>query len=306
MISSYLQSLSAELRAPRRVRTRILAEVGDHLQEAVAAGQTEQEAGETFGDPHELAARFHEQLASTSARRASVWSGLLVAAFVVGVAFAPVGGFASGLVTWVGAQLAVLAAALGLARWLRYRAEGIVPANRLADLYRANGLVVACVGLVGLAQLVDGHLVAGAAMLAGSAAATIAVGRSISRARLVGAAAPAEEDALDDLHALLVLAEQRAPRLSSAVKRAGRDAISAPLVGRWFNLRRSPWRFCLLFDAACGVALALQHGFADGGLSIRFPSIGRALAAAAIIASIEAAAVVACFAAFGRFLGIRR
>ena len=302
MISGYLQSLSAELRAPRRVRTRILAEVGDHLQEAVAAGQSENEAVEAFGDPHELAARFHEQLASTSARRASVWTGLLVAAFVVGVVFTPVGGFASGIVTWVGAQLAVVAAALGLARWLRYRPEGIVPANRLADLYRANGLVVACVGLVGLAQLVDGHLVAGAAMLVGSAAATLAVGRSISRARLLAAAAQAEEDALDDLHALLVLAEQRAPRLSSAVTRAGRDAVSAPVVARWLDLRRNPWRFCLLFAAVCGLGLAAQHAVVDGGVS----NIGRGLLAGLIIASIEAAAVVACFAAFGRFLGIRR
>ena len=298
MITGYLQSLSAELRAPRRARTRILAEVGDHLHEAVAAGQTEREAVEAFGDPHELAARFHEQLASTSARRASVWTGLLVAAFVVGVVFAPVGGFVSGIVTWVGAQLAVVAAALGLTRWLRYRPEGIVPANRLADLYRANGLVVACVGLVGVAQLADGHLVAGAAMLVGSAAATIAVGRSIARARLLPAAAQAEEDALDDLHALLVLAEQRAPRLSSAVRRAGRGAVGA----RWFDLRNSPWRFCLFFAAVCGVGLAAQHAVVDGGVS----NIGRGLLAGLIIASIEAAAVVACFAAFGRFLGIRR
>jgi hypothetical protein len=213
-----------------------------------------------------------------------------------------VGGFATGLVTWVGAQLAVVAAALGLARWLRSRPEGIVPANRLADLYRANGLVVACVGLVGVAQLADGHLVAGAAMLAGSAAATVAVGRSISRARLLAAAAQAEEDALDDLHALLVLAEQRAPRLSSAVKRAGRDVVCAPLVARWFDLRHNPWRFCVLFAAICGLGLALQHAIVDGGVS----NIGRGLLAGLIIASIEAAAVVACFAAFGRFLGIRR
>lgn len=302
MISSYLDSLAAELRVSTRTRTRIVAEVRDHLEETVAAGQTEREAVEAFGDPRELAARFHEQLASSSARRASVRTALLMAVFIVGLALAPTDGFASGIVTWVGAQLAAVASALGLARWLRYRPAGVVPAARLADLYRANGLGVACVGLVGIAQLADGNLVAGALMAAGSALAGVAVARSISRARVVATATQPEEDALDDLHAVLVLAEQRAPRFSSALRRAGRDALGVPVVARWVNLRRSPWRFCLLFAAACGLGLALQHAVVEGGVS----NVGRGLLAGLIIASIEATAVVACFAAFGRFLGIRR
>ena len=60
--------------------------------------------------------------------------------------------------------------------------------------------------------------------------------------------------------ALVVLAGQRVPRLSSAVRRAGREALSIPVVARWFDVRRSPWRFCLFFAAVCGVGLAAQHG----------------------------------------------
>ena len=86
--------------------------------------------------------------------------------------------------------------------------------------------------------------------------------------------------------------EQDASRISLVLTHLGRAAQESRQLDR--------------AEAFVNEALALQHGFVDGGLSIRFPSIGRALAAAAIIASIEAAAVVACFAAFGRFLRIRR
>jgi hypothetical protein len=284
MISRYLHSLSTELRVPARRRARIVAEVRDHLHEAVAAGQSEHEAVEAFGDSREVAARFHEQLASSSARRASAWTAVLLGAFVVAMAFAPAGGFPSGIVIWVGAQLAAVAGALGVVRWLRYRSESVLPAGRLADVYRANGLAVACVGIVGLAVLVDGHVIVGAAMLAAALVAGVAVSRSIARARVLSATAPAE-DAFDDL---AVLAGHYVPRA---------------VVSRFLDLRRNPWRFCLLFAAACGFALAAQHALVDGGVT---PHVGRALLAGLIIASIEAAAVVACYAAFGRFLGIRR
>ncbi len=291
MIARYLESLSGELRVPRRARARIVAEVGDHLRESVAGGRSESEAVEAFGDPSELAARFHEQFASASAKRAGTSTALLLAAFLIGCAAAvlgPANHFPFGIVVFFGAQLAVVAAALGVARRLRYR--GAVPAARLADLYRANGLAVACVAVVSLAELVDAGpstplAIGGASLFAASLGVGTSVARSRARARVVPAEAPAD-DALDDL-----LAVTRRLPAAGVVIGTVRSA-----------LRANPWRFCLLFAAACGLALAAQHNVTEGGVAIGW----RPLLAALVIASIEAAAVIACFAAFGRFLGIRR
>ncbi len=51
------------------------------------------------------------------------------------------------LIAWFGAQVAVVAGVLALARSLRYRAEGgAVPSDRLADIYRPNAVALACAG----------------------------------------------------------------------------------------------------------------------------------------------------------------
>lgn len=216
-------------------------------------------------------------------------TSVLTAVFLIGLAAAvlgPANDFPFGVVIFLGGQLAVVAAVLGFARWLRYR-DG-VPASRLADMWRANLVAVACVAVVSLAELVDALgsnaalAIGGAAMLAASVAVGWGVARSIARARVVDADAPAE-DALDDLLALI-----------PAVARALQTAQSL--------LRRHPWRFCLAFAAVCGLALAAQHNVAEGGVAIGW----RPLLAALVIASIEGLAVIACFATFGRFLGIRR
>jgi len=315
MISAYLESLSDELRVRAKARARILAEARDHLHEGVAArlerglpaADAEREAVDAFGEPRELAARFHEELASASARRASARTALLMAAFLVAVALAALGppyDFPFGFVVWFGAQLAVVAGALGFVRWLRYRSEPQVPAHRLADVYRANGLAVACVALVALAEGADALIsgqpalaIVSAAVLTAALATARSVAHAAARARVLPSAPP-REDALDDVLVVARMAVARCPRLASLA-----DDLPAP---RWLDLRRSPWRFCLVFAAACGAALAVQHGVADGGVSIHYVSVWRALAASLLIASIEAAGVVACFAAFGGFLGIRR
>lgn len=305
MIGRYLDSLSTELRVPARARARILAEVRDHLEESVAEGRSEREAVEAFGEPRALAASFHEQLASSSARRAGTRTAILMAAFLVACAaavFGPANDFPYGVVVFIGAQLAVVAGGLGLARRLRYR--GAVPVDRLADIYRANGLAVACVGAVALAELVDGAVnglshvlvVGSAAIVVAAVAAGASVAHSIARARAVGLAGDGpSEDALDDLLAVVRLAPPVAERLA-------RSDLSHIPAWPWLDLRGHPWRFCLVVAAACGVALAAQHGVAEGGATVAW----RPLAAALAIASIEACAVIACFAVFGRFLGIRR
>jgi hypothetical protein len=327
VISHYLDSLDAELRVPRRQRERILSEARDHLHEAVAASlatgiaanEAHARAIESFGSPRELAAGFHEQLASSSAHRAAARTALFVAAVL---ALAAVGSgsaasdFPYGVFVFVGVQVAALAAALGLVRSLRYRAGGAIPADRLPDVYRANALAVSLAGIAALALGIGARAdtdlaVAAAVLVALSALAARSVAASYSRARVVGPAGRPGDDALDDLREVLLLAfgeaRERAPRAAAAAERVG--VAGARLVrerAAWLDLRRRPWRFCAAFAAVCGVALAAQHAFADGGVSLHFASLGGALLASLVIATAEAAAVIASFAAFGRFLGIRR
>lgn len=303
MIQAYLDSLADELRVPRRARTRILAETGDHLLEAVAAGQTEEAAVEAFGDAREVAARFHEQLASSSARRASAQTVALAVVFGIGMTIAasgPPGAFPFGVVVFIGAQLAAVAAAIAFLRWLRYRSAPQLPAGRLAGLYRANAITVGAVAMVGLAETVNGFVSGRAGLATGGGvmlAAALAVGARVrgaaARARVLPApTAPPEEDALDDL---LAVAERYAPPLVSLARRT-------PV----FDLRRKPWSFCLAFAGVCGLALAAWHGIVEASGPITLANLARALLAGFVIASIEATAVIACFAAFGRLLGIRR
>lgn len=304
MISSYLVALSEELRVPRRALARILAETRDHLMEAVAAGQTEAEATRAFGDPTDVAARFHEQLASSRARRASGDTVALMVAFVIAMtaaaAFGPSQAFPAGIVVFIGAQLAAVAGAIAGVRWLRYRSAAVVPASRLADLYRANLLTVAAVAVVALAAGVDalgsgrvGIAIVAALMLVATMAVALRVRSAVARAQAVqDAATSSGEDILDDL---LALAERYAPPVASLARRS-------PVL----YLRRSPWRFCLVFAAACGIGLAAWHGVVEAGGPATPEHLARAVLAGLVIASVEAVAVLACFAAFGRLLAIRR
>jgi uncharacterized membrane protein len=305
VISRYLESLSAELRVPRRVRTRILAEARDHIEEAVAAGTSEREAVEAFGDPRDVAARFHEGLASSSAHRASAQTALLIVLFAIAMtvaAFGPWNAFPAGIVVFIGAQLAAVAGAIAFVRWLRYRASTVVPVARLADIYRADALTVGVIALVAIAEVVNGIgasrpglTVIGAVLLAAALAVGVRVRTAIARAQVVPAVATSE-DALDDF---IAVASRYVPRLVSA---AGR----VPAVPRRLDLRRNPWSFCVVFAVACGIGLALWHGIVEASGPLELPNLARAALAGLVIASIEAAAVVACFAAFGRLLGIRR
>jgi HAAS len=287
MIGSYLDALSAELRVPRRARDRIVAETRDHLVDAVAAGQTEEEAVAAFGEARQLAARFHEQLASSSAQRAAGQTVLLAIAFGIGVAaaFGSSNIFPLGIVVFVGAQLAAVAGALALVRWLRYRSAPLVPSARLGDLYRTGFVVVGAVAVVGIAEMVNGLPIAGGVMLAAALVVGVRIRAAVARARVLLPPAPSTEDVLDDVVAVL-------PQLEP--------------VAKWVPLRRNPWRVCLLFAVACGVALAGWHGVVEAGGPVTFANFGRAMLAGLVIASIEATAVIACFAAFARPLGIRR
>lgn len=323
-IERYLQALDAELEVPRRTRRRILAEARDHLEEAAADG-AEAVAVASFGEPRDLAARFHEQVAGASASRASVRTAALMLAFLAAAALAVrgrPGTFPFGLIVFLVGQVAIVAGAIGAARWLRYRREGAIPPGRLADAYRANGLAVACVAVAAAAELADalahswaaGYAIGAGVVLAISFVAGGSVLGAAARARAVAAADAPAEDALADLLAVgrqaLASAEGRVPalqHLAPVVERAARSAEErVPKLARWLDLRGSPWRFCAIFAAGCGLALAVGHGVTDGGGPASLENARRAVVAGLIIASIEATAVLLAFATFGRLLGIRR
>jgi len=337
MVSRYLESLDRELRLPRRARGRIVAEARDHLHQAVAAGlerglspeDAERAAVEGFGDPRELAASFHEQSAIASAGRASSRTAVLLIAFLA-AGLAAAGGrlndFPYGIVIWVAAQAAVVSGAIAVARWLRYRGAGAgIPAARLRDTYRANAVAIGCIAVAALAGGIDalahtstwpaGYAIGSGVLLAGAAAAGLLVARAGARARLVTVAAPeASELALDDLLTVARMAatsaERRVPALAGSARSAERAVATArervPRLAAWLDLRRSPWRFCAIFALACGVAVAAAHAITDGGGPLTFGNAARALSAGLALIGIEGLAVVLCFAALGRLLGIRR
>jgi hypothetical protein len=328
VIEAYLRELASCLDVPARTRARIVAEVRDHLLEGAAHNvergipppEAEHSAVESFGAPRNLARDFHLQLASTSARRSSALTALALACSLLLLALigsGPVGDHAHrtnaglyGLVTFFAAQVAVVAGAIGLARWLRYRHEPLFPAERLEDTQRANAVALACIEAIVLSQaaglLIHAGSLADSGWTIALAVATVALAavtlagiaglvRALARSRPVSVIQRARDDALTDLLA--------ASRLDTQMARL---AERHPRAAGWIDLRTHPWRFCLLFATACGAALAAGHALLDGGFdAVTWAALGRMLLAGLVIAAIEGAAVVAAFASLGRFLRIR-
>jgi HAAS domain-containing protein len=318
VIEAYLHELAGRLDVPTRTRARILAEVRDHLMESAAhhsegglpPREAEERAVDAFGPPAELAHDFHLQLASNSARRSSLLTAVALACSLLLLALIGSGPLSDhapwtsaglyGLVSFFAAQVAVVAGAIGIARWVRYRHEALFPAERLEDTRRANAVALACTTAIMLAQAVGLLLHAGSlgdsgwtiVLTAATAAlAVVALGgvaallRALARSRPVAVTDPERDDALADLLA------------------AGRLEVALP---GWIDLRAHPWRFCLLFAASCGIAVAAGHALLDGGFAtVTWAAIGRMLLAALVLAAIEGAAVVTAFASLGRFLRIR-
>jgi hypothetical protein len=305
VIDAYLRELAGCLEVPARTRARIVAEARDHLLES-AARHGEEQAVESFGPPAELARDFHLQLASTSARRSSALTAVALACALVLLALigsGPLGDHAPwtnaglyGLVSFFAAQVAVVAGAIGIARWARYRNDPLFPPERLEDTHRANAVALGCIEAIVLSQAVGVVIHAGSAgdsgwtialtvATAGLAVVTLAgiagLVRALARSRPVTVTDQERDDALADLLA--------AARLSV-------------LLPEWIDLRTHPWRFCLLFASACGIAAAAGHALLDGGIA---PITARLLLAGLAIATIEGAAVVLAFAALGGFLRIR-
>ena len=279
MIEPYLRELGASLHVPRRLRTRILDETRDHLLALVESGMSEDDAVRSFGAPDALAHEFHEQLAGTSARRASAVSGVLLVVLGV-VALSTPATPADTAIAFFAAQVALVAGVLALARSLRYR--GAVPPSALRDTYRANAVTLACLAIVAVSF--SGATVVRAALAVATIAATVALAQSVARARRVPARDP-EGDAFDDL-------------LAFAPPPLERPAL---LAAKW--IRRHIWLFCALFATACGLAVGFGHIVTDGGFSGDALRTSRAIL---LLAAIEGGGVVLGFVALGGVLGIRR
>jgi hypothetical protein len=261
-----------------RLRRRILAELGDHLD-------CDPEA--QLGEPRALARQFADELGTSRSRRAAFagFGALAVAGLAYTVAFVAESGVSvpdspahsrvlgalAGAALVVAPQVAFVAGALALVRAFRHRRDRALPAGEVRLLRRRTWLALAAGAAAMGATALFGYEygvstgIAYVAAAVGGGAILLAAPTALAGAR-VHATAPGDAD---DVFADL-----------------------GPLVPA--SLRDAPWRFArtvaLLVGIAVAVAGVLQSDPFDGLL--------RGLA--------ESLACFAGFAAFGRFLGLRR
>jgi hypothetical protein len=285
MSERYLDELAAELakfgiRGARR--RRILAEVEDHLRES---GDPQ-----SFGEPAAIAAQFADELATVGARRLGF--GVVVALAPAALAYAvlfslvrPGPDIASGRTLGIGLAAAVamlLAPQLALAAGLlsatlawRVRGEANAPAAAIA-LLRRRVFVALGAGAVAIAALAVYAYEYEAGLPGWSTAFTFAAA-AVAVVPVVGFA----------------VALARTARLRPQTAGPAGDVFDdlAPLIDRVpLRLRGRPWRLCLLVAAAIGAAALVAGGPDEGPRN----------------AVAEFVAVCAGFAAFGRYLGLRR
>jgi hypothetical protein len=281
VIEQYLDELEGELGARGirgRLRRRMLAEAEDHLR-------ADDGAFDRFGAPAEIADAFAAELGARASRRAAV--GAFLALGVAGAVFA--GSFVSRQFagqpapdTWpllaqlalvaaiVAPQVSFVAGSLALVRVLRRR-EPVLPSAELTVINRRTGVALVF-GLVAMAAL---------AVLAlelrndsaGWWVALTLVGVALATPLLVLAAVPAAG----------------AARLRPRVAGDPGDVFDDLGFGRM-----DPWRFAGSVAMGMGLvvflAAAVQGDPFDGAIS----------------GTAEALACLAGFAAFSRYLGLRR
>lgn len=281
MIERYLEALDLELvdvGIPRRLRRRILAECEDHLR-------SEDGVAERFGSPAEVANAFAAELGTRTSRRAAVGAflalgvaGVVYALSFVGASFAE----HSAPDTWsalaqlalvaviLAPQISFVAGSLALVRVLRRR-EPTLPSAELRVINRRTGiaLVFGLVAMLALAVLA----LELRSDSAGWWVVLTLVGVLIAAPLLLLAALPAAV----------------AARLKPRVNGEPGDLFDDLGFGRM-----EPWRFAGLVAVGLGLivfaAAAVQGDPFDGAVN----GIGEALAC------------LAGFAAFGRYLGLRR
>lgn len=287
---SWLDDLSLELHArgvPRRERTRIALELGDHIA-------SEPGCEDRLGDPRALAISFADELATAEARGAAfaTFAALATAALVLIVSqitlgrFAGYPGYSNGISTLlffpaivgmvVAPQVALVAGTLAAWRAVRRRRVASLPAEEIALIHRRVRIALAAgfATMAGLELYVLDFserlpawwlgLIGGLAAVAGFG--LFAAARTLVRARaIVSGTAGQAGDVYDDL----------------------------PVIGsRW--LRTRPWLLGLVASLAVGIALGAFEAHAEHSV---FEGIQRG--------SFEAIAAAIGFVALGRAIGAR-
>lgn len=252
---------------PRRLRPRILAEVDDHLREAVAeraaVGEPATIAGVRavvrFGEPRVVAKRFADELSPSLAWGATVWTVLAfaTACLVWAAALVPPPGHS---VPWAGAvlqeplrfigiQVCFVVALLTAIRALRQRRHGVVVAERMRFIRRGDwvlGVVVAALLAPDVAGALLHPAAAGASPYSMALTIWLAVAVAFTAAALVrlalwlpappveratGSAQPDAEWALDDITAAARLvwswSRARAPWADPLIERFVARATAA-------------------------------------------------------------------------------
>lgn len=307
-LTEYLERLDRELRLRRAPRRRLLAEAEDHLlqsaQELADAEQVEpvQLAVERFGAPCEVARRFAHSVASTSARRAFLWSGIAFAFYAAAtVAFglgagAEFADFPQGAPTALAAQVATAALALGLLRILRWRSEPVLPHDRLRLVGNAAAigsgallvglaleLLVASTRPAGVLPWGDEPLILGlaaAAALAGAGAVAAAMAVAL-RTETLESGPGRNDERVETLVADLVALSPRLRSVAEAVFGRPRRLVAGTAVLAFGAVVASQW---------------IGTDFAHHA-SIALPTLALGL--------LEALALVTGYAVFGRALGLR-
>lgn len=276
-IERYLTELGSAVHVRGQARRRFLRECCDHLRDA-AAERGEDEAVRGFGPPAEIAAAFDAEVAARRGVRATLATSIGVLA-TGGSTLALIHSSQAGataptswvVVFFVAAQLAALAGGLALLQALVMRRSSPAPADA-ALLARRNGCALFAAGLTMFAAgaALPGH---GSAvlLLAGPllvCAALLAVLRARALARQLEASrAAAVRSPLEDLR---VLTQLPVPSLGAGS--------------------------LLLLTAGLAAAAAFARDLAEHA------TVGGAI----VTAGVEALAVVACFVALGRALGLWR
>ena len=316
----YVSELLAGLRVGAGRRRRIAAEVSAHLAELIEEerrrGAGPEEAAERarvrFGDPHALAAEFNADAARHSLNRAG-WAlaGCVTVAFAAaGIALngaPPARPWPSPLVFYTLQELLVQVAIVCCMNGLFLAVvapslRGTSPAGRPAAL-AGRSLATAALVLVPVAAVAAGNLGSSvpfaerlplAVVTVGVPVAAYAALRAAGRVSWLGPTRDGE-NTLDVIAAVCRASAGRVPCGDQVVRSAAAlwqaAYRRAPRLMRWLDLRRHPWRAAVTASAAAGLALKAPD------LLLGDPDL--------IDAAIEAAAVYACFAAFGGLLGLR-
>jgi hypothetical protein len=259
-----------------RARARILAEAADHLAEGDAA---------EFGDPHELAQLFADELATQATTRAAFVSfaalGVAGAAFALGwiamiaggtgditsAAFLPAG-LVAAFALIACPQISFAAGLLALLRARRLRRLRAAPAAELALLQRRTNTALA----------------SGAASMLAFAVFAVDYHASFSSWQVIASATTAV--VLTAPLAAAAVASHNAGLVRSSVPGEAGDMFDDLPV----ELPHHPGLVCGALAVSLALVLLVAGGLVEGPRN----------------AIAETLLVVGCFAAFGRRLGLRR